>query len=96
MSSDLIVLVMTEPAMEKLLSARLRLGADLSLAAGSGSKAEIRSYVRADGVLAGVDLGDVTIEQDRDATVALYGREMDIRRLLAGRRSDATLQPDGN
>jgi lipid-binding SYLF domain-containing protein len=87
-SSDLIMLIMTEPAIERLLRANLRLAASGVVGpteTGSGSNAELLSYARTDGVLGGADLSAVTIQQDRDATVELYGRRRDLRRLLAGR-----------
>jgi lipid-binding SYLF domain-containing protein len=86
-SSDLILLVMTEPAIESLLRAH-RLGAAGVVRptdTGSRSTAERLSYVRTDGVLAEADLGATIIQQDREATVELYGRRRDLRRILAGR-----------
>ena len=90
-SGDLIMLVMTDRAMEKCRRASLRFGGDVSVAAGpvgsdtnAGSPAEVLSYVRSGGVLAGVDLGDVTIEQNQRGAVGLYGRPMDVRQLLGG------------
>jgi lipid-binding SYLF domain-containing protein len=92
-SGELILLVMTESAQEKLLlNARLRLGADVSTAPGlvgtvetdAGPRAEVLSYGRTAGVLSGVDVGQGTVEQNQDATVGLYGGQRDFRALLLG------------
>ena len=90
-SGDLVMLLMTDRAMEKCRRASLRFGVDVSVAAGPvasdtnpGSPAEVLSYVRSGGVLAGVDLGDVTIAQSQHGAVGLYGKPMDVRQLLGG------------
>jgi lipid-binding SYLF domain-containing protein len=92
-SGEIILLVMTESAQEKLLqNARLRLGTDASSAAGvvgtaetdAGSPAEVLSYGRTAGVLSGLDVGQGTVEQNQDATVGLYGGQRDFRALLLG------------
>jgi lipid-binding SYLF domain-containing protein len=90
-SGDLIMLVMTDRAMEKCRRASLRLGVDVSVASGpvgsdtsSPPSAEVLSYLRSGGVLAGVDLSDATIEQSQHGAVGLYGRPMDARQLLGG------------
>jgi lipid-binding SYLF domain-containing protein len=91
MSGDLIMLVMADRAMERLRHARLRLGVDVSVAAGSVgagtdavSHADVLSYLRSGGVLAGVDLADVTIDQDQPATVGLFGKKKNVEQLLGG------------
>jgi lipid-binding SYLF domain-containing protein len=92
-SGELILLVMTASAQEKLLlHARLRLGTDVSSAAGvvgpaetdAGSRAEVLSYGRTAGVLSGLDVGQGTVEQNQGATVSLYGGPRDFRVLLLG------------
>jgi lipid-binding SYLF domain-containing protein len=90
-SDDLILLVVTDRAMGKLLHSRLRVGADVSVVAGSvgadgnpGSDAEVLSYVRSNGVLAGAELGPLTIDQDQASTQGLYGKQSDLRQILRG------------
>jgi SH3 domain-containing YSC84-like protein 1 len=91
MSDDLILLVVTDRAVGKLLHSKLRVGADVSAAAGTvgadgrlGSDAEVLSYVRSSGVLAGAELGQLTIDQDQASTQGLYGKQSDFGQLLRG------------
>jgi lipid-binding SYLF domain-containing protein len=90
-SGDLIMLVMTDRAMQKCRRASLRLGVDVSVAAGPvgsdtnpAAPTEVLSYLRSGGVLAGVDLSDARIEPNQRGAVGLYGRPMDARQLLGG------------
>ncbi len=93
---DLVMLVMNHDGMEKLLSSKFKLGADASVAAGPVGRqaegetdwklrAEVLTYSRARGVFAGVTLNGAVIQQDGDATRALYGSGPSFRSILQGR-----------
>src|SRR5271167_4286831 len=82
---DLVLVVTNDDGMQHLLSAKFKLGADASAAAGpigrdAGAdtdlkmRAEVLAYSRARGVFAGIDLNGSAVTQDKDETRILYGR----------------------
>src|SRR6202163_193728 len=84
-ATDLILLVMNDRGMESILSSKIKLGADASIAGGPKGRdasadtdaymrAEILSYSRSRGVFAGVSLQGSTIRPDNDASEQVYGR----------------------
>jgi len=84
-ATDLILLVMNDRGMESILSSKVKLGADASVAGGpkgrdasadtdAWMRAEILSYSRSRGLFAGVSLEGSTIRPDDDASEQVYGR----------------------
>ncbi|MFH0823456.1 MAG: lipid-binding SYLF domain-containing protein [Pseudomonadota bacterium] len=84
-SVDLVLLFMTEEAIERMLEDQYRLGADLAVAAGpvgrdasagtdSRFMSGVLSYSRAKGLFAGVSLEGAVIEPDRDANFVYHGK----------------------
>src|ERR1700752_1225228 len=84
-ATDLILLVMNDRGMESILSSKVKLGADASVAGGpkgrdasadtdAWMRAEILSYSRSRGIFAGVSLEGSTIRPDNDASEQVYGR----------------------
>jgi lipid-binding SYLF domain-containing protein len=84
-ATDLILLVMNDRGMESILSSKVKLGGDASVAAGpkgrdasadtdAWMRAEILSYSRSRGVFAGVSLEGSTLRPDDDASQQVYGR----------------------
>src|ERR1700747_2320534 len=83
-ATDLILLVMNDRGMESILSSKVKLGADASVAAGpkgrdasadtdAWMRAEILSYSRSRGLFAGVSLEGTTLRPDDDANEQVYG-----------------------
>jgi len=83
-ATDLILLVMNDRGMESILSSKVKLGADASVAGGpkgrdasadtdAWMRAEILSYSRSRGVFAGISLEGSTIRPDDEASEAVYG-----------------------
>jgi lipid-binding SYLF domain-containing protein len=79
--SEVIMLVMTEKAVNALLSPSFKLGGDISVAAGpvgtgagANIMADVISFARAKGVYAGISLEGVVIAPDSKANGAFYGR----------------------
>jgi lipid-binding SYLF domain-containing protein len=83
-ATDLILLVMNGRGMESILSSKVKLGADASVAAGpkgrdasantdAWMRAEILSYSRSRGLFAGVSLEGSTFRPDDDASADVYG-----------------------
>lgn len=94
-SSDVLMVVATDSAVQKLFTGNLKLGADASVAAGSmgtgagaanetSTNAEIFTYARAKGAFAGVDFNGTSIHYDMEAAASLYGPSADVRAILTG------------
>jgi SH3 domain-containing YSC84-like protein 1 len=92
-ATDVVFLVMNPRGIGKLLQDKVKLGADLSVAAGPVGRtaagetdaelhAEILSYSRSRGVFAGVSLNGSVLKQDTDDNTDLYGHPVDPRSIL--------------
>ena len=86
-ATDLVLLVMNGKGMDSILSSKVKLGADASVAGGpkgrdasadtdAWMRAEILSYSRSRGLFAGVSLEGSTIRPDNEASERVYGREI--------------------
>jgi SH3 domain-containing YSC84-like protein 1 len=85
-STDYVLLIMTQRAADKVLSDKLKLGADASAVAGpSGAKAvgfndpnvDVLTYSQAKGLFAGAALGSASMATDDDMNKELYGKPLD-------------------
>jgi lipid-binding SYLF domain-containing protein len=94
-STDIILLLMSEHGLERLLSDKFSIGADLAGAAGPVGrdakadtdillKAEIFSWSRTRGAFAGVSLNGTVVEPDRAEATRLYGRAWSSREIIRG------------
>src|ERR1700680_1449159 len=94
-ATDLILLVMNDRGMEAILSSKVKLGADASIAAGpkgrdasadtdAWMRAEILSYSRSRGLFAGVSLEGTTLRPDDDANEQVYGHAMKAKDIVRG------------
>jgi len=92
-ATDLILLVMNNRGMESILSSKVKLGADASIAGGpkgrdasadtdAWMRAEILSYSRSRGVFAGVSLEGSTLRPDDDASEQVYGRAIQAKDIV--------------
>jgi lipid-binding SYLF domain-containing protein len=90
-STDYVLLVMTRRGADKVLSGKLKLGADASAVAGpSGANAggfndpnvDILTYSQAKGLFAGVSLGSASMETDNDMNKELYGKPLDATQIV--------------
>ena len=86
-ATDLILLIMNDRGMESILSSKVKLGADASVAGGpkgrdasadtdAWMRAEILSYSRSRGLFAGVSLEGSTLRPDDDASADVYGHSI--------------------
>src|SRR5215469_9320990 len=84
-ATDYVLLVMNARGGNAILSSKVKLGADASVAAGpvgrttsaetdASMRAEILSYSRNRGLFAGISLQGSTIRPDNDANTRIYGR----------------------
>src|ERR1700692_2431246 len=96
--TDLILLVMNDRGMESILSSKVKLGADASIAGGpkgrdasadtdAWMRAEILSYSRSRGLFAGVSLEGSTIRPDDDASADVYGHSIKAKTIVRGQHT---------
>jgi len=83
--SDIILVFKTAKSVENIAGGKITLGADMSIAAGPVGRhaeadtdldmeAEIYSYSKSKGLFAGISLKGASIQADREANGAFYGR----------------------
>jgi lipid-binding SYLF domain-containing protein len=100
-ATDLILLVMNGRGMESILSSKVKLGGDASVAAGpkgrdasadtdAWMRAEILSYSRSRGLFAGVSLEGSTIRPDDDASADVYGHPVKAKDIVRGHETHVT------
>jgi lipid-binding SYLF domain-containing protein len=94
-STDLVLVSVTRDGFERLLKDKVKLGGDISVAAGpvgrnsQASTTELAnagflSYSRNKGIFAGIDLTGDVVNQNHDDTVAYYGKEIPFQTILTG------------
>lgn len=92
-ASDIIFIVMSNDAAEKVMDRSLKLGVDVSAAAGPVGRhaegatnahfnAEILSYSRSRGLFAGVSLSGAVLKVDEKANLKLYRHEIAPQKIL--------------
>jgi lipid-binding SYLF domain-containing protein len=97
-ATDLILLVMNDRGMESILSSKVKLGADASIAGGpkgrdasadtdAWMRAEILSYSRSRGLFAGVSLEGSTIRPDDEASEQVYGHAIKAKEIVRGEKT---------
>jgi lipid-binding SYLF domain-containing protein len=94
-ATDLVLLIMNERGASSILSSKVKLGGDASVAAGPVGRdaaantdaylrAEVLSYSRTRGLFAGISLEGSTLRPDDDATADVYGRKLTAREIVLG------------
>lgn len=94
-ATDFVLLLMSSQSASSILSSKVKLGGDVSAAAGPvgrtasaetdvAMKAEILTYSRARGAFAGVSLSGSTLRPDNDANKHLYGKEIAAKDVVMG------------
>jgi lipid-binding SYLF domain-containing protein len=92
-ATDFVLLVMNEGGANSVMSSKVKLGADASIAAGpvgrntsaetdAVMKAQILSWSRSRGVFAGISLAGSTMRSDGDANKNLYGQELSAKEIV--------------
>ena len=90
---DLVMLIMNNEGMQRLLSSKVALGADASVAAGPVGRhaegntdwkmrAQVLTYSRARGIFAGASLNGAVLKQDKDSTRDFYGHMVTFKAAL--------------
>jgi SH3 domain-containing YSC84-like protein 1 len=94
-ATDLVLLIMNERGASSILSSKVKLGGDASIAAGPVGRdaaantdgymrAEVLSYSRTRGLFAGISLEGSTLRPDDDATADVYGRKLTAKEIILG------------
>ena len=92
-ATDFVLLVMNARGVNGILSSKVKLGADMSAAAGpkgrdvtastdATMRAEILSYSRARGLFAGISLAGSTLRTDDGANKDVYGRKVNAKQII--------------
>lgn len=105
-ATDFILLFMNKNGLNSLLSDKVEMGGDASVAAGPVGRqagastdakfdAQILSYSRSRGLFAGLELKGVVIAQDKDAIKRAYGPNSSAKNVLTGNKvkMPAALKP---
>jgi lipid-binding SYLF domain-containing protein len=94
-SVDLIMLFMNNKGVQGLLTSKFELSGEASATAGPVGRhasagtdwkmdTEALSYSRTKGLFVGVAVDGAKIQQDKDSTVAIYGKDVNFRKTLSG------------
>jgi SH3 domain-containing YSC84-like protein 1 len=94
-ATDVVLMVMNPRGVEAVLDRKVKLGGEVSAAAGpkgrhveastdASMRAEILSYSRSRGLFAGVSLEGTSLRPDDDATEQVYGRRLTAREIITG------------
>jgi lipid-binding SYLF domain-containing protein len=97
-ATDFVLLIMNERGATSVMSSKVKLGADASVAGGPVGrttsaetdivmKAEILSWSRNRGVFAGISLDGSTLRSDDDANKNLYGKELNAKQIILQREA---------
>lgn len=92
-ATDFVLLLMSEKSAENILTSKVKLGGDVSAAAGpvgrnasaetdATLRAQILSYSRARGLFAGISLAGSTLRPDNSANKSLYGKEISAKDIV--------------
>ena len=92
-ATDYVILVMHEKGAKSVMSSKVKLGGDASVAAGPVGRttsaetdivmnAEMLSWSRAKGVFAGISLTGSTIRSDDDANNNLYNKDLNAKQII--------------
>jgi lipid-binding SYLF domain-containing protein len=99
-ATDFVLLLMTPRSAENILASKVKLGGDVSAAAGpvgrtasaetdATLRAEILSYSRSRGLFAGISLAGSTLRADNDANKKLYGKDVSAQDIVFKRAAPA-------
>ena len=94
-STDLVLVAMSHDAMQRLLTDKVKLGADIAVSAGpvgrnsQASTTELANagfltYSRSKGIFAGIDLTGDVVNQNHEDTETFYGRSVTHQAILSG------------
>ncbi len=94
-SADVVMMIMNDKGMQDLMTNKLKLGGEASVAAGPvgrqaeastdiALKSEVLTYSRTRGLFAGLELNGAVIRQDDDSSNSFYGKPVSFQQVLSG------------
>ncbi|HVO61428.1 MAG TPA: lipid-binding SYLF domain-containing protein [Terriglobales bacterium] len=90
-ASDYVIAVMAPTAVDKVLNSKVKVGNDVSAAAGPGASAgsaiggeDMLTYGRSKGLFAGVSLNGSSLDPDTSANERLYGKAVSAKQIVSG------------
>ena len=97
-ASDYVIAVMAPTAVDKVLNGKVRVGTDVSAAAGPGASAgtataDMLTYAHSKGLFAGISLDGASLDPDSKANERLYGKPLSAKEIVSG--SGVTATPAG-
>src|SRR5215472_10021591 len=99
-ASDIVIAVMAPSAADRVLSSKVKVGTDVSAAAGPGASAgsfgnsaDMLTYSRSSGLFAGASIDGASLDPDSKANERLYGKAVSAREIVSG--SGITPTPAG-
>jgi lipid-binding SYLF domain-containing protein len=99
-ASDYVIAVMSPGAVDKVLNSKVKVGTDVSAAAGPGAQtgtmdtsADMLTYARSSGLFAGVSLDGASLDPDASANERLYGKAASAKEIVSG--TGITVTPAG-
>jgi lipid-binding SYLF domain-containing protein len=105
-ATDYVILVMNEKGAKSVMSSKVKLGGEASVAAGPVGRtssaetdavmnAEMLSWSRSKGIFGGISLEGSTIRSDDEANKKLYGKELNAKQIIVERevKTPAAGQP---
>src|SRR5258707_11911365 len=94
-ATDFVLVVMNQKGADQILNGKTKLGSNAAAAAGptgaqantynaAAMNADVLTYSRSKGLFAGVSLEGATMDADKDANRALYGKESNAKDIIDG------------
>lgn len=90
-ASDIVIAIMAPGAVDKVLNSKVKVGTDVSAAAGPGASAgtmgnsaEMLTYSRSSGAFAGASIDGASLNPDSDANQRLYGKAVSAKQIVSG------------
>jgi lipid-binding SYLF domain-containing protein len=90
-ASDIVIAIMAPTAVDKILNSKVKVGSDVSAAAGPGASAgtmgntaDMLTYARSSGLFAGVSLDGASLNPDSDANQRLYDKTVSAKEIVSG------------
>ncbi len=90
-ASDIVIAVMAPGAVDKVLNSKVKVGTDVSAAAGPGASAgsmgnsaDMLTYSRSSGAFAGASIDGASLEPDSDANQRLYDKSVSAKAIVSG------------
>ncbi|HZD30716.1 MAG TPA: lipid-binding SYLF domain-containing protein, partial [Candidatus Angelobacter sp.] len=89
-ASDIVIAIMAPGAVDKVLNGKVKVGSDVSAAAGPGASAgtmgntaDMLTYSRSSGLFAGASIDGASLDPDSNANERLYGKAMSAKEIVS-------------